>query len=297
MHCAVSHTCDKGYNQRSNSKNVPHFLPVIQSLFAPPQGRIIAASPACPCPSFVATIHPALTPAPAQPRKTHPQFESRAMIRLDIFSDPICPWCYIGKAYLDRALEAHAGHPFEIEWHPFQLNPEMPPEGADRRAYLEARFGSKQNAVAIYARVSEAAEAAGLTIAFETMNRVPNTLDAHRLIHWAGLEGRQTAMVSILFRAYFRDGLDIGDKATLAKLAGDAGLDAALAARLLATEADRADLAARDAHARQRGVTSVPTFVIANQYVLTGAQPVALWGQVIDELAAAPEGSSKSAAH
>jgi predicted DsbA family dithiol-disulfide isomerase len=217
------------------------------------------------------------------------------MIRLDIFSDPICPWCYIGKASLDRALESHADHPFEIEWHPFQLNPDMPPEGADRRDYLEARFGGKQNAVAIYARVSAAAEAAGVTINFETMNRVPNTLDAHRLIHWAGLEGRQTAMVSTLFRAYFRDGKDIGDKTTLAALAGEAGLDAALAARLLATESDRADIAARDAHARQRGVNSVPTFVIANQYVLSGAQPVALWGQVIEELAA--KGSTSDAKH
>ena len=219
------------------------------------------------------------------------------MIRLDIFSDPICPWCYIGKANLDRALEAHAGHPFEIEWHPFQLNPDMAAEGADRRAYLEARFGGKQNAVGVYARVSEAAAAAGVTINFETMNRVPNTLDAHRLIHWAGLEGRQTAMVATLFRAYFRDGKDIGDKATLATLAGNAGMDAALAARLLATGEDRADITARDAHARQRGVNSVPTFVIANQYVLTGAQPVALWAQVIDELATAPKGAPKPVAH
>ena len=219
------------------------------------------------------------------------------MIRLDIFSDPICPWCYIGKANLDRALEAHAGHQFEIEWHPFQLNPDMPPEGADRRSYLEARFGGKQNAVGIYARVSEAAEAAGVAINFETMNRVPNTLDAHRLIHWAGLEGRQTAMVSTLFRAYFRDGKDIGDKATLAALAGDAGMDESLATRLLATESDRADIAARDAHARQRGVNSVPTFVIANQYVLTGAQPVALWGQVIEELPTQTADATRSGAH
>ena len=136
-----------------------------------------------------------------------------------------------------------------------------------------------------------------MAINFETMNRVPNTLDAHRLIHWAGLEGRQTAMVSTLFRAYFRDGKDIGDKPTLAGLAGDAGMDATLAARLLATTEDRADIAARDAHARQRGVNSVPTFVIANQHVLTGAQPVALWGQVIDELSTNSSGATKSGTH
>lgn len=210
------------------------------------------------------------------------------MIRLDIFSDPVCPWCYIGKANLDRALEAHPDHPFEIEWHPFQLNPDMPPDGADRRSYLERKFGGKQNAVAAYAHVAKAAETAGVTINFDTMNRVPNTLDAHRLIHWAGLEGRQAAMVSALFRAYFRDGKDIGDKATLAALAGDAGMDTALATRLLASAADRADITARDTHARQKGVTAVPTFVIANQYVLSGAQSVGLWGQVIAELAIKP---------
>lgn len=208
------------------------------------------------------------------------------MIRLDIFSDPVCPWCYIGKGLLDRALEAHPEHPFSIEWQPFQLNPDMPPEGADRAEYLEDRFGGRTNAVEIYARVEAAAEAAGLVINFEAMKRMPNTLDAHRLIHWAGLEGRQTAMVSTLFKAFFRDGRDIGDATTLVALAGEAGLDAALTARLLATDADKADLIARDRHARQKGVTAVPTFIIDNQYALSGAQPVELWGQVIAELTA-----------
>ncbi|HEX9856930.1 MAG TPA: DsbA family oxidoreductase [Paracoccaceae bacterium] len=207
------------------------------------------------------------------------------MIRLDIFSDPVCPWCYIGKTLLDRALEANPEHRFAIEWHPFQLNPDMPREGADRAAYLEAKFGGKANAVQVYARVEQAARDAGLEIDFAAMKRMPNTLDAHRLIHWAGLEGRQSAMVSRLFRAFFREGLDIGDAATLAGLAGDAGLDAAMTARLLASDADRDDIAVRDLHARQRGVNAVPTFLIANQYVLSGAQPAELWGQVIAELA------------
>ncbi|NUB43182.1 DsbA family oxidoreductase [Fertoebacter nigrum] len=206
------------------------------------------------------------------------------MIRLDIFSDPVCPWCYIGKALLDRALESRPDHPFVLEWHPFQLNPDMPREGADRRSYLETKFGGKAQAVAVYARVEEAAQAAGLEIDFAAIQRTPNTLDAHRLIHWAGLEGRQSAMVATLFRAYFREGRDIGDAATLAELAGVAGMDAALTARLLATDADRADLAARDADARQKGVNAVPTFLIDRRYVLSGAQPVALWQQVADEI-------------
>ena len=206
------------------------------------------------------------------------------MIRLDIFSDPICPWCYIGKAHLDRALEARADHPFKIEWHPFQLNPDMPDGGMDRATYLEAKFGGKAQAVQIYARVEEAARAAGLVIDFGNIPRIPNTLDAHRLIHWAGLEGRQTLMKSALMRAYWRDGRDIGDVQTLADIAGEVGLDRAVMARLLASDADREAISARDAHARERGVNAVPTFVIANQYVLSGAQTPALWGQVIAEL-------------
>lgn len=206
------------------------------------------------------------------------------MIRLDIFSDPVCPWCYIGKAYLDRALEAHADHPFAVAWHPFQLNPEMPAGGADRATYLEQKFGGRDKAVAIYARVEEAAQDAGVTIDFAAMKRMPNTLDAHRLIHWAGLEGRQGAMTSALMRGFFREGRDIGDHATLATLAEGVGMDGVAVARLLASDADRDDIVARDMDARRKGVTAVPTFLIAQQYVLSGAQPPALWAQVIADL-------------
>ncbi|MFV1876587.1 DsbA family oxidoreductase [Nioella sp.] len=206
------------------------------------------------------------------------------MIKLDILSDPICPWCYIGKAYLDRALEAAGDHPFAIEWHPFQLNPEMPAEGMDRRAYLEAKFGGKEGAVRAYAPVVEHAEKAGLKINFEGIVRTPNTLNAHRLIHWAGIEQRQTPVVSALFKAYFVDGRDIGDSDTLAEIAGESGLDAAMVATLLAGESDSDDIRTRDAHARERGVTGVPTFVVANQHVLTGAQPPELWGKVIEDI-------------
>jgi predicted DsbA family dithiol-disulfide isomerase len=209
------------------------------------------------------------------------------MVRLDIFSDPICPWCYIGKGLLDRALEARPGHPFTIEWHPFQLNPDMPPGGADRDAYLGAKFGGPDRVAAMLGRVEAAARAAGLGIDFAAMRRIPNTLDAHRLIHWAGIEGRQAAMVSRLFRAYFREGRDIGDRRVLAGLAGDAGLDAEVVARLLAGDADREAILARDRHARDRGVSAVPTHVIASRHVVAGAQPAEFWTGVIDEIAAA----------
>ncbi|WP_050528709.1 DsbA family oxidoreductase [Pseudorhodobacter aquimaris] len=208
------------------------------------------------------------------------------MIRLDIFSDPICPWCLIGKSYLDKALESRPNHPFIIEWHPFQLNPEMPAGGMDRRDYLETKFGGKQQAVEVYARIAEAAEDAGIAIDFAAIMRTPNTMDAHRLIHWAGLEGRQAAAVASLFRAYFKEGRDIGDRNVLVEIATSIGMNAEGTMRLLESDADRDDLMARDMDARQKGLTGVPAFLVAQQYVMSGAQPVETWQQVIDELAA-----------
>lgn len=208
------------------------------------------------------------------------------MVDLFIFSDPICPWCYIGKARLFQALEQRPDHPFRIEWHPFMLNPDMPPEGMDRRAYLEAKFGGQEGAVKAYLPVLEAAEASGLSIDLERMARTPSTLDAHRLIHWAGIEGRQTPVVSALFRAYFTEGRDIGDRAVLADIAEACEMDRTVVARLLATGADAEDIRARAEDARQKGVNAVPTFVVAGRHVVPGAQPVELWLKVIDEIAA-----------
>jgi predicted DsbA family dithiol-disulfide isomerase len=205
------------------------------------------------------------------------------MIRLDIFSDPVCPWCYIGKANLDRALEAHADHPFRIEWHPFQLNPDMPSEGVDKHDYLAAKFG-EDRLVQMHLRLKEASRAAGAEIDPDTPRRMPNTLDAHRLIHWAGLEGRQTAVVSAVMRAYWREGRDIGNAGVLVDIAAAAGMDRAVTARLLASDADADDIRARDADARAKGVSAVPTFLIAQQYVVSGAQPPEVWGRVIEEL-------------
>ena len=205
-------------------------------------------------------------------------------IKLDIMSDPICPWCYIGKAHLDRALEAHPDHPFEIEWHPFQLNPDMPAKGMDRRAYLEGKFGGKEGAVRAYAPVVENAEKAGLKINFEGMERTPNTLNAHRLIHWAGIEGRQTAAVSALFKAYFVDTRDIGSLDVLADIADSIEMDASVVMRLLNTDADMQEIRDRDAHSREMGINSVPTFIVGGRHAVPGAQPPELWAKVIAEI-------------
>ena len=207
------------------------------------------------------------------------------MVKLDIMSDPICPWCYIGKANLDRALAQRPDHPFLITWHPFQLNPDMPKSGMDRRTYLETKFGGKDGAVRAYAPVVEHAEAAGLTINLDAIKKTPNTIDAHRLIHWAGIEQKQIAVVDALFQAYFVDGRDIGDSATLADIADSAGLDASVVLRLLATEEDLKDIVDRDAAARGMGVNSVPTFIVGSQHAVPGAQPTELWLKVMDDLA------------
>ncbi|RWR52444.1 DsbA family oxidoreductase [Sinirhodobacter ferrireducens] len=209
------------------------------------------------------------------------------MIPLDIFADPVCPWCLIGKANLDRALEARPGHPFVLAWHPFRLDPTMPPGGMARGDYMRAKFGAEADTIDI--PVLEAARRAGVTLDLTAIARVPNTLDAHRLLHWAGIEGRQTPVMSALMRAFWREGRDIGAPEVLAGIAEAAGMDRALVMRLLASDADRDEVLAREAHARERGIRAVPSFIIGNQHMVEGAQPVETWLAVIDELAAAPQ--------
>lgn len=218
------------------------------------------------------------------------------MIRLDILSDPICPWCYIGWTGLMRAMEAAGDSPFALEWHPFQLNPDMPADGMDRAAYLEAKFGGPEGAAQVYGRIAEHARGIGLALDLDGITRTPSTLNAHRLIHWAGLEGRQTPVVVALFKAYFEAGRDIGDAEVLAEIAAAQGLDRAMVTRLLASDADAADIQARDAHARSRGVTGVPTFVLAEQHVLPGAQPAEVWTRIIDDIAKQAQGADAAPA-
>lgn len=208
------------------------------------------------------------------------------MVQLDIFSDPVCPWCLIGKTRLDRALEQIGDHPFRIEWHPFQLHPEMPKGGMDRRDFLETAFDGQMNAARAYVEVQRAADELGLELNLGAITRQPNTLNAHRLIHWAGLEGRQTAIVSALFKAYFREGRDIGDAGTLADIAASSGMDRDLTTRLLSSEADLDDIRARDADARHKGVKAVPTYLVDRRYVVSGAQTSDWWKQVAEEIAA-----------
>jgi predicted DsbA family dithiol-disulfide isomerase len=206
------------------------------------------------------------------------------MITLDIISDPICPWCYIGKARLDQAIAEIGHNPFDVSWRIFQLNPTMPPDGMDRRAYLEAKFGGPQGAEQVYSRIRQTAVESGLDIKFDKIKRTPNTLDAHRLIRWAKDTGNQTAVVEQLFHRYFENGEDISDHEVLLDVAVASGMERPVVARLLAGDTDRDVLGEEEEAARNMGVSGVPCFVIGGRYVVNGAQDVATWEKVIAEI-------------
>ena len=203
--------------------------------------------------------------------------------RIDIVSDAICPWCYIGKRQLERALAGLGaeGLGFSVRWNPFQLNPDMPPEGVARAAYRAAKFGSAERSAAIDARVSEAAAGVGLAFALDRQARTPNTVAAHRLIRWAGLQGGpavQDAAMEAVFHAYFVAGRDTGDAEVLADCAAEAGLDRAAAATFLASDAEAEAVRAADAEARASGVSGVPSFFLDGYFLFSGAVPAEQMG-------------------
>ncbi len=205
------------------------------------------------------------------------------MSRLDVYSDVICPWCYIGKRHMQSALAqlAAEGLGFEVSWRPFQLNPEMPPAGADRDDYRRAKFGSLEKSRELDAQVAAAAEAAGLPIRHDLMRRTPNTLAAHRLIQFAAEQGRQDALVDSLFAAYFVEGRDIGDRQTLVDLAAGAGLDASATADFLAGDRLAAEVQAEDQAVRAAGLSGVPTFVLDRHVLFSGAVPADVFAEAL----------------
>jgi len=203
---------------------------------------------------------------------------------LDIISDPICPWCYIGKVKLDRALAQRPDHGLDIFWRPFQLNPDMPAEGMDRMTYLETKFGGPERAKEIYGRIEDAAAAAGLTVDFAKIKRTPNTFDAHRLIRWARTHELQQPVMDSLFTRYFERGEDIGDRKVLLDVGTEAGLDTKWLTRLYDEDADRDVVTKEEASARQMGISGVPTFILGEKYALSGAQEAETWLDALDRL-------------
>jgi predicted DsbA family dithiol-disulfide isomerase len=195
-------------------------------------------------------------------------------IQIEVYSDVVCPWCFVGKRRLERALET-AGYAQQahIAWRPFQLNPTMPKEGMDRRVYLEAKFGGAEARLAMQERVAKAGEADGLVFAFDRIERTPNTFDAHRLIWFAGQQGCQNEIAEALFQSYFTKGREIGHLDSLAEIASDCGIDREEAKRFLASDRAVQEVRAEEATGHRLGIRGVPYFVLNGSISISGAQP------------------------
>ena len=217
-------------------------------------------------------------------------------ITVDIVSDAICPWCFIGKRRFEQAM---AAAPQDVEilvaWRPYQLNPEMPSEGMDRKAYLSAKFGGDAKADTIYERVRAAGASVGIDFNFAGIPRTPNTIDAHRLIGLAGRAGRQDAVVEGLFRAYFLEGRDIGDRTVLAAVAAAADFNDQKIRDYLAGPDDVERVNNEDAMARRMGIQGVPCFILNRKYAISGAQEPAVFIEALETVKREAAGETVSA--
>jgi len=195
-------------------------------------------------------------------------------MQIEIYSDVVCPWCFIGKRRLEQALET-AGYDQQahITWRPFQLNPTMPKEGMDRRVYLDAKFGSAEARRAIEERLAKAGEEDGIVFAFDRIQRTPNTFDAHRLIWLAEQQGCQDEVAEALFHSYFTKGREIGNLDSLAEIAADCGLNREEVERFLASDRAVQEVRAEEAAGHRMGIRGVPYFVLNGRYTISGAQP------------------------
>ena len=202
-------------------------------------------------------------------------------LTIDVVSDVVCPWCYLGKKRLERAL-ALEPEPIEVHWRPYQLDPSIPAGGLDRRAYLTNKFGNDGRIEAAHERLSALGAEEGIAFAFDRIARAPNTLDAHRLIRWAFLTGAQDKVVDRLFALYFEQGRDIGDRPLLIEAARECGMDAEVVEKLFADGADEDEVRAEIAEAQRLGVTGVPFFVFAQRFGVPGAQSPDVLSAAID---------------
>jgi predicted DsbA family dithiol-disulfide isomerase len=205
---------------------------------------------------------------------------------IDIVSDVVCPWCYIGKHRIEEALKQVTDVPVEVNWRPFFLNPWVPREGISREEYLTTKFGSVEAYKGIAGRVVAAAEQEGLSYRPELVARQPNTTDCHRLIHWADAIGKAGEMKQRLMELYFRDGGDLTDVNVLVQAAADCGLDADDMRARLATDEDVALVSGNAQEAADKGISGVPTYVFAQKYAVSGAQDPQMLAQAIRQVSA-----------
>ena len=201
--------------------------------------------------------------------------QAKPVGRIDVISDVICPWCYIGKRHLESALDllGKQGLHFTVAWHPFQLNPDMPREGVDRAQYRLAKFGSAERSRQLDERITETAATVGLEFHLDRLTRTPNTLDAHRVIRLAGQKGVQDGVVEALFEGYFSDGADIGNAEVLARLGIEGGLERDDITAMLNSDAGLKEVVAADQMARNANIQGVPSFALQGHVLFSGAVP------------------------
>jgi predicted DsbA family dithiol-disulfide isomerase len=207
-------------------------------------------------------------------------------LKIDVVSDVVCPWCYIGKKRIESAVALVADVPVEVHFRPFLLNPWVPREGISREDYLTTKFGSVDAYKGIAGRVVAAAGEEGLTYRPDLVKRQPNTIDCHRLIHWAEAIGKAPEMKQRLMELYFRDGGDLTDTEVLVKAAVDVGLDASDVRKRLASDEDVELISAQAQEASDKGISGVPTFVLAQKYAISGAQAPELLARAIRQVSA-----------
>lgn len=204
---------------------------------------------------------------------------------IDVISDVVCPWCFVGKRRLEQAIAMRPDRPVAVRWHPFQLDPTIPPGGMDRKAYMERKFGAGGRLAEIHARLAAIGADVGIGFDFEAIRRSPNTRDAHRLIRLAALEGLQGPVSEALFAAYFEEGLDIGDRAVLADIAERSGLERTRVESMLAGEDLVAEVEGEIRSAQDMGVQGVPFFIIAGRYAVSGAEAAETLAGAMDKAA------------
>lgn len=210
-------------------------------------------------------------------------------LRIDVVSDVVCPWCYIGMKRLDRALAAVPDVTCHVNWRPFQLDGSIPPAGMDRKTYMTGKFGSEQRVRAAHERIAPLGAAEGIAFDFDAITVAPNTLDAHRLVRWSADRGPdvQHAVMAKLFGAYFEQGRNVGDRAVLGEVAREAGIDGTVVDALLAGDADRQAVEDEIATASRMGVTGVPCFLFEGRYAVMGAQDAETLADAIRQISAA----------
>lgn len=211
---------------------------------------------------------------------------TKEKIIIDVISDVVCPWCYIGKRRLEKAVnQLKDQYEFDIHYHPFELNPSVPKKGYDQKIYLSEKFGGMERYEQLTARVTEVAAQEGITFRYELQKISPNTFDAHRIIWYAGQEGKQLATVEAFFKAYFTEGIDLSKQENLIAVAVGAGLNKEKIEKLLQTEEGTVEIKKEYAFNQEVGVSGVPFYIINHKYAVSGAQPTEMFVNALTEIA------------